>query len=81
MTPRRVEVTVQTRTLRGTSEQSAGDDLTIVRTYSAKEPAAFRDPRRDAEQLIVRKPRSVSLNAEPHTHTHIREPPRPPSER
>ena len=40
-TPRRLEISVATRTMTGSLVENAGDDLTVVRTYTAHDPGAF----------------------------------------
>jgi hypothetical protein len=40
-TPRKLAVEMKTRTLHGTVQRHSGDDLTIVRTYIARQPDAF----------------------------------------
>ena len=41
VTPRELEITMPTRTLNGRLVEHAGDDLTLVRIFSASKPDAF----------------------------------------
>ena len=41
ITPRKLEIEMRTRTLRGSLVEHVGDDLTVVRIFNASEPEAF----------------------------------------